>query len=114
MHYISGPLKVIKMYYVMSMNKAKCLLSGRLDGKTVLITGANSGIGLETTAELARRGAHIIMACRNHRRAETARNYILEYYGEGQPTVMTRNVANPTAAKSLGPVNPEQVFLLLI
>lgn len=41
-------------------------------GRKALITGANSGIGLEAARELARRGAHIIMACRSRDKAEAA------------------------------------------
>jgi NAD(P)-dependent dehydrogenase (short-subunit alcohol dehydrogenase family) len=34
-------------------------------GRKVLITGASSGLGFETAVQLARRGAHILMACRS-------------------------------------------------
>ena len=43
-----------------------------LTGRTVLITGANSGLGLESTRMLARRGAHVIMACRNREKGHAA------------------------------------------
>ncbi|MCR9159618.1 MAG: oxidoreductase [Nannocystaceae bacterium] len=43
-----------------------------LTGKTVVVTGANSGLGLETTRLLAGRGAHVIMACRTAAKAEAA------------------------------------------
>jgi len=37
----------------------------RLDGKNVLITGASSGLGFEAAVQLAKRGAHVWMACRS-------------------------------------------------
>ena len=36
----------------------------RFDGKTCLVTGANSGLGFALAVEIARRGGKVIMACR--------------------------------------------------
>lgn len=41
-------------------------------GRIVIITGANSGLGLDTTRALARAGAHIVMACRSPHRSQAA------------------------------------------
>lgn len=48
----------------------------QMTGKTVLITGASSGIGLETAIDLAKRGAKIIIACRNFEKAFTAKRKV--------------------------------------
>jgi protochlorophyllide reductase len=39
-------------------------------GRTALITGANSGLGLETARALAQRGARVVVACRSLAKAE--------------------------------------------
>ena len=49
-----------------------CRSQARLDGKTVIITGANTGIGLETAVDLAKRNARVILACRSVERGEKA------------------------------------------
>jgi NAD(P)-dependent dehydrogenase (short-subunit alcohol dehydrogenase family) len=41
-------------------------------GKRILITGANSGIGYHAAVTLARKGAHIVLACRDRSRGEAA------------------------------------------
>ena len=58
------------------MQGAKCQSTARLDGKTVVITGANTGIGKETALDLSRRGAKIVMLCRNVEKGETAADYV--------------------------------------
>jgi protochlorophyllide reductase len=47
-------------------------------GRIALVTGANSGLGLETARALAARGATVVMACRSARKAEEARGQLLD------------------------------------
>jgi NAD(P)-dependent dehydrogenase (short-subunit alcohol dehydrogenase family) len=55
-----------------------------LTGRVALVTGANTGIGLVTARELARRGAHVFVACRSLARAEPAVQVIRAATGSTQ------------------------------
>lgn len=43
-----------------------------LEGKTILVTGANSGIGYQAALEFARHGAHVLLGCRSAEKGEGA------------------------------------------
>lgn len=47
-------------------------MEGSLTGKTLLVTGASSGLGLHVAIQLARRGGTVVMTARDRRRGEAA------------------------------------------
>jgi len=73
----------------------------RQDGKTFVITGANSGIGLEAAKVLAAQGGHIVLACRDAGRAEVAAEKIrAAASGGGAATPMQLNLADMTSIRA--------------
>ncbi|XP_056618382.1 retinol dehydrogenase 13 isoform X2 [Triplophysa dalaica] len=71
-----------------------CKSRAGLDGKTVVITGGNNGIGKETAREMARRGARVVMACRDLTSAENAADSIRRSTGNGNVVVRHLNLAS--------------------
>ncbi|CAH8682338.1 unnamed protein product [Schistosoma rodhaini] len=88
-----------------------CCISKRLDGKLAIVTGSNTGIGLVTASELARRGARVIMACRNISKAEDAKNSLLEKYGANNPKSVNIDLACKQVISSLSPIYSDQLII---
>lgn len=61
---------------------------------TTLITGGNDGIGRNTALALARRGAHLLLACRNPERGEAAAANIRQQTGNERIQVIPCDLAD--------------------
>ena len=74
----------ILAYYLVTQwaKGGQCTSQARLEGKTVLITRANTGIGWETALDLARRGAEIHILCRDAKKGKVAVEKIKSIVGK--------------------------------
>jgi NAD(P)-dependent dehydrogenase (short-subunit alcohol dehydrogenase family) len=70
-----------------------------LSGKVAIVTGANSGIGYETARALARKGATVILACRNAEKAEAAVRGMVQEVPEAKAVRMTLDLADLAAVR---------------
>lgn len=65
-----------------------------LAGKTVVVTGANSGVGFKEAETMLYLGADVLLACRNMQRANEARNSLAAEYPQSSVSVMALDIAD--------------------
>jgi len=63
-------------------------------GRTIIVTGANTGIGRETARMLALKGAHVVLACRNREKGRTALAQILAEKPAGRAELETLDLSD--------------------
>ena len=75
-------------------------IGGDMDGKVVLITGANTGIGLVTARELCQRGAQVFIACRSAATGEAALATIRAAVPGAQVTLLSLDLGEFASVRS--------------
>lgn len=71
-----------------------------LQGKTIIVTGGNSGLGYESVKAFAQKGAKVVLACRNLEKGEKAKREILKENISGEIHVMQLDLANLISVKT--------------
>ncbi len=69
-------------------------------GKTILVTGANTGLGYHTAEVLAGKGARVLMGCRNPNKADAARLQILEVYPDADVEVVLMDLGDLASVRA--------------
>ena len=75
--------------------------SENMSGKTCVVTGANSGIGKETALALARKGAHVVLVCRNGPKGEAAMEEIRRESGSSQLDLLIADMSSLASVRAL-------------
>lgn len=71
-----------------------------LSGKTIIVTGGNSGLGYESVKAFALKGAEVILACRTIEKGEKARAEIMKLNPKGSIDVMKIDLADLSSVKN--------------
>jgi NAD(P)-dependent dehydrogenase (short-subunit alcohol dehydrogenase family) len=69
-------------------------------GRTVVVTGANSGLGLRSAEALAAKGARVLMGCRNETRAKAAVDVVKAVATAAEPEIVRLDLADLSSVRA--------------
>jgi NAD(P)-dependent dehydrogenase (short-subunit alcohol dehydrogenase family) len=84
-----------------------------LSGTRAIVTGANSGLGLETARELARHGAVVVLACRSAERGRAALDDIRRDVPDGDVTLGSLDLADLASVRAFAEEHGSGLDLLV-
>lgn len=76
-------------------------MSTQLSGRVALVTGANNGLGLQAAGELAKMGAHVVMACRSLERGQAAMDGLLAQDPALELSLVQLDVVDPASVQAM-------------
>ena len=77
------------------------IVNPSMQGKTCMVTGANSGIGKATALGLAQMGANVVMVARDRARGEAAQNEVKAKSGNGSVELLVADLSSQRSIRQL-------------
>ncbi len=85
------------MFFLPTLRCEPELLEKDLSGHVYLVTGANSGVGLATSAQLYKQGAHVVLICR---RTEAGEQAMKTFIGKGTAEVLKLDLGDLSSVRA--------------
>jgi NAD(P)-dependent dehydrogenase (short-subunit alcohol dehydrogenase family) len=73
-------------------------------GQIIIVTGSNHGIGKQTALELAKRGAQVVMACRDVKKAEAAKEDIRKEVPKAKLEIMRLDLGDSSSVREFSKI----------
>lgn len=91
---------ILSIFIYIRLTIKSCTSKVFMGGKVVIITGANSGLGLVLAKKLAARGARVILGCRSEERGMKARDIIIEETGNNNIVFKKLDLTSLSSARN--------------
>ncbi|XP_033953447.1 dehydrogenase/reductase SDR family member 13-like [Pseudochaenichthys georgianus] len=97
---VGAVVGIVYLFRHIVVKGKQCTSKARLVGKTVIVTGSNTGIGKYTAIDLAKRGARVILACRSVQRGQAAVEEVKRESGSNQVVFMPLDLGSLKSVRS--------------